>query len=246
MTSVDDTINGNTVMDDDGAFISVDAWNPGAGSAGAVIEDNAVFGGVGVPDGTGEVMVADDAAGASITDTTIEGNTVAHSYGTGITLQADASNDVISGTTIENNTLTDNNWGAADGAPSTDAIALIAPLFADYGSGSISTTTITGNTMTDQVVGIWIQGATSTTVGTNDISVPAGGTAVYTVPMPNPGGFWLTGADGGVFAFGNAPFYGSRAWRRDPFAESHRGQRSESRLGRLLDGGIRRGSLRLR
>ncbi|HEX3728741.1 MAG TPA: hypothetical protein VHV47_02985 [Opitutaceae bacterium] len=29
------------------------------------------------------------------------------------------------------------------------------------------------------------------------------------VPSQGAGGYWLLGADGGIFAFGNAPFYGS-------------------------------------
>jgi hypothetical protein len=31
------------------------------------------------------------------------------------------------------------------------------------------------------------------------------------VPTPDQGGYWLAGADGGVFTFGDAGFYGSMA-----------------------------------
>ena len=130
------------------------------------------------------------------------------SFVTGITLHANAPHDVISNTTITNNTLSLNNWGDANAAPSTTAIALIVEPFPGALAASISGTSISGNTITNQVVAIWIQGATTTTVGANAITLPAGGTAVYNVPTPG-GGYWMAGSDGGVFSFGNAVYYGS-------------------------------------
>ncbi len=52
----------------------------------------------------------------------------------------------------------------------------------------------------------------STVVGTlpgASVSKPLNAPAVGIASMPNGQGYWLTAADGGVFAFGTAPFYGS-------------------------------------
>ena len=157
----------------------------------------------------GQIVVADDAAGASVTNTTINGNTVSQSFVIGhhAARQRPARRH-LGHHDHQQHADPDNNWGFANAAPSTDAIALIVESFPGALAASISGTSISGNTITNQVVAIWIRGATTTTVGANSITLPAGGTAVYNVPTAG-GGYWMAGSDGGVFAFGNAMYYGS-------------------------------------
>jgi hypothetical protein len=213
VASSNDVVTGNTLSGNTGGCaIIVEAWNPGGGVTGTSIAGNTVTGTAGKfgphgPD-VGQIVLADDAAGASVTNTTIMNNTVTQSFATGITLHANAPDDVISNTTITGNVLTDNNWGAANAAPTTDAIALIVETYPGALAASISGTSISGNIVTNQVVAIWIKGATTTTVGANDITLPAGGTALYTVPTAGAG-YWMAGSDGGVFSFGDAKYYGS-------------------------------------
>ena len=58
------------------------------------------------------------------------------------------------------------------------------------------------------------------------------------------GGYWEVAADGGIFAFGDATFYGSMGGQ--PLDAAHRGHGRHRRRGRLLGGGLRRRDLRLR
>lgn len=134
VTASNNTISGNTFTGNTGGCaIIVEAWDPGGGVTGTTVQNNIVTGAVGQfgPHGPviGQIVVADDAAGASVFGTTIEGNTIMQSFVSGITLHANAPHDVISNTSIENNTLSENNWGFANAAPSTDAIALITAPF---------------------------------------------------------------------------------------------------------------------
>jgi hypothetical protein len=213
VASTGNTISGNMISGNPGGCsIIVEAWNAGGGITGTLVQSNTVTGTVGKfgPHGPdiGQIVVADDALGASISGTTINANTVTQSFLSGITLHANAPNDVIANTAITNNVLSQNNWGDANGAPSTDAIALIVESFPPGIAASITGTSISANTITNQVVAIWIKGATSTTIGANTITLPAGGTAVYNVPTAG-GGYWMAGSDGGVFSFGNSVYYGS-------------------------------------
>ena len=247
--AANNTISGNTLSGNPGGCgIIIEAWDAD-GISGTVVTNNTVTGTAGKfgpagPD-VGQIVVADDAVGTSVTNTTIEGNTVSQSIASGITLHANAPNDLISNTTIQNNTLNDNNWGDSNGAPSTDAIALIVESFPASLAASITGTTITGNTMTDQVVGVWIRGATSTTIGTNAITLLAGGTAVFTVPTPNKG-YWLAGSDGGAFAFGDATFYGSTQSLGLHLQKPVVAIAPEPRPRRVLGGGVGRRRVRLR
>jgi hypothetical protein len=213
VAATNNTISGNsTTGNTGGCGIILEAWDPGGGVSGTTVQNNTVTGAVGQfgPHGPviGQIVLADDAPGASVSGTTITGNTVRQSFVTGITLHANAPHDVITNTSIVNNTLDGNNWGDANAAPSTDAIALITEQFPPALAASISGTSISGNTITNQVVAVWNKGATTTTIGTNAITLPAGGKALVTVPTAG-GGYWLAGSDGGAFAFGNAGFDGS-------------------------------------
>ena len=60
---------------------------------------------------------------------------------------------------------------------------------------------------------------------------------------PDGKGYWLVASDGGVFTFGDAGFYGSRAATAQ---QAHRGHRRHARRGWLLAGGLRRRGLHLR
>jgi hypothetical protein len=211
--STNNTISGNTVTGNTGGCgIIVESWDPGGGISGTTIQNNTVTGKVGQfgPNGPviGQIVIANDAPSTSVSNTVISGNTVDQSFVTGITLHANAPHDAIMNTTIENNTLDSNNWGFANAAPSTCAIALITEQFPPALAAAISGTNISGNTITNQVVAIWNKGATTTTIGANAISLPPGGTAVFNVPAAG-GGYWMGSSDGGAFAFGNASFYGS-------------------------------------
>ena len=63
-------------------------------------------------------------------------------------------------------------------------------------------------------------------------------------PTPDGGGYWLVAADGGIFAFGDAPFFGSMGGQ--PPQPSRGGDVRRPEGPGVLDGGIRRGHLRLR
>ena len=211
--STNDTISGNTVLGNTGGCaIIVEAWNPGGGVTGTTISGNTVTGVTGQfgPHGPviGQIVLADDAASTTISTTTILGNTVIESFATGITLHTNAPHDVISGTAITGDILSGNNWGFANAAPSTCAIALIDGQFPGALAATISGTDISGTGVGGEAVAVWIDGATSTTIGPNN----GGGFPnhwVYNVPTAG-GGYWLAGSDGGVFNFGNANYVGSR------------------------------------
>ncbi len=213
VTSSGNAIFGNTLSGNTGGCgIIIEAFNPGGGVTTTNVHDNTITGTAGHfgPNGPdiGQIVVADNAANTSITGTIINNNSVTQSFLSGITLHANAPKDTIDTTSITNNTLDGNNWGDANGAPSTDAIALIDEQFLGANAATISGTSITGNTIKNQMVAIWNKGATTTTIGTNTITLPPGGTAVFNVPAAG-GGYWLGGSDGGAFAFGNGAYYGS-------------------------------------
>ena len=63
-------------------------------------------------------------------------------------------------------------------------------------------------------------------------------------PPPTASGYWLVASDGGIFAFGDANFYGSMGGR--PSQPADRGDGRHSRRQGLLAGGRRRRDLRLR
>ncbi len=62
---------------------------------------------------------------------------------------------------------------------------------------------------------------------------------VAMLSTPDAGGYWLVAADGGVFSFGNAVFFGSAAPPRRPADRGHGGD--PRREGLLAGGGRRRG-----
>ncbi|HEY1990785.1 MAG TPA: hypothetical protein VGG43_15060 [Acidimicrobiales bacterium] len=80
-----------------------------------------------------------------------------------------------------------------------------------FSSGSSSVCTVSGNVVTMVGPGTCVINAAQ---AGNSTTQPASATQSFTVPgtPPPPGiskGYWLVGSDGGIFAFGDAPFKGS-------------------------------------
>jgi len=209
--SSDDTVENNQISNNyKGCGIVLASYVPGAGVRTITAASNTITGTPGQfgPHGPviGQIVVATDAPATTVSGITISGNTVSGSFLAGITLHANAPRDSISGTDIENNTLTANNWGDANGAPQTDAIALEVNPIPPPVTPVLSGTTISGNTITGQYVGVWQSWQVSgTVVSANSFS---GERLLYTQPAPG-GGYWEAAGDGGVFSFGDAGFYGS-------------------------------------
>lgn len=214
-----DTISGNTVTNNyGGCGIIVEAWVAGAGVSDVTVTGNHIIGVPGHfgPQGPviGQVVVATDAPGTTVSGTTISGNTVTGSFVSGVTVHANAPKDSITATTIKGNTLDANNWGAANGAPQTDAIALIVNDIPAPVTPILSGTSVTGNTITNQYAGVWqTWQVRATALSGNTFSGPPGARLLYTQPAPGLG-YWMVARDGGVFSFGQAAFYGSMGGTR--------------------------------
>ncbi|HXA31009.1 MAG TPA: right-handed parallel beta-helix repeat-containing protein [Acidimicrobiales bacterium] len=214
IASTNDGITGNTVNGNfGGCGIIVESWVAGAGTNDIFVTGNQVLGDPGVfgPHGPviGQIVVATDAPGATVTNTEVSGNTVNGSFISGITVHSNAPGDSITGTTIHGNSLDNNNWGHINGAPQTDAIALIVNNIPGPSAPVLSGTAVTDNTMTNQFAGVWqTWQVTGTTLSGNTFSGPPNARLFYTQPAPGLG-YWMTASDGGVFTFGQASFWGS-------------------------------------
>ena len=142
-----------------GCGIIVESWVPGAGTDHIFVTGNQILGNPGQfgPHGPviGQIVVATDAPGATVSNTEVSGNVVSGSFISGITVHSNAPGDSITGTSIANNTLDGNNWGHINGAPQTDAIALIVNNIPAPVTPILSGTSITNNTMTNQFAGVW-------------------------------------------------------------------------------------------
>ena len=82
---------------------------------------------------------------------------------------------------------------------------------------------------------------TFTVAAVNAVGTGPAGTSNQVTPHS---GFWMVAGDGGIFAFGNAGFFGSMGGR--PLNKPIVGHRPDLRQPGLLGGGIRRRDLRLR
>jgi parallel beta-helix repeat protein len=144
---------------------------------------------------------------------TIEGNTTTGNEEPGIELDstflgADLSGNTITGNTVGVNSISDGPGGDSAGqhtihATQTSGIMVIAKVT------PVTGTVISNNTVTGDYYGIWMSAlAASATLSTNHITVAKGGLAVFVSPAPGSG-YWELGSDGGVFAFGKAPYEGS-------------------------------------
>ena len=107
---------------------------------------------------------------------------------------------------------TNANGGTADvtwTAPSSDGGAPITQykVIATPTSGAAITSTVSGSTTSTMLFGLAANTTYTITVeAINDVGSGATGSSLLTTA---PQGYWLTGEDGGVFAFGNARFFGS-------------------------------------
>ena len=158
----------------------------------------------------GGIVVAADTPGAKVTGVTVQGNTVQGSGIPGVVVHANAPGDVVTGVRILGNTITGNDWLVTDGPPQAAGVVVAASPIPPPAGPVLSGTVVNGNTITGQFVGVWIAGATGTDTTTvpNTISVPPGGTPVFTVP-PAGSGYTMAARDGGVFTFGQAGYHGS-------------------------------------
>jgi parallel beta-helix repeat protein len=210
--------NNNTVSNNTssgnygGCGIVYAAYNAGAGISGGTITANTVQGSPGQfgPHGPviGGVVVAADSPGTSVSGVSVASNTITGAAIPGVVVHSNAPHDTVSNISITGNTLSADDWLSTDGSPVPAAIVVAASPIPPPVSPTLSGTTLTGNTITNEFYGIWLAGATASTTSPNSISTTPGGRAVFVVPPPGSG-YWLSGADGGVFNFGAAGFYGS-------------------------------------
>ena len=215
VAATDDVVSNNSITGNYGSCGIVYATHNSGGSiTGGQITGNTITGHIGVFKATGPdlggIVVAAASAGATVSDTLVDSNTVSNSFEGGIILHAHAPNDVVTGTTITNNHIGPaNNWGSTNGPPTTAGIILGVDQLPPAIAPSVTDTTVGGNTITGQFYGLWISGVTDVTINpANTISVLPGGAPTFNTPAPGSG-YWQVAADGGVFNYGNASFFGS-------------------------------------
>jgi hypothetical protein len=147
--------------------------------------------------GCGLLLEAWNAGGGVSSTTTVSDNTVTGSVPAGIVLHANTPHAVISGTVIGGNALALNNWTGSDATPVPTATALIANPLPALIAATVSGTQVTGNLVSQEVVDVWRQGPTGTTISSEKLTgVPV---PEYTQPV----------VGGGIFTFGNAAYDGS-------------------------------------
>ena len=213
--SNNDTVSNNTISGNYGSCGIVYATHNSGGSiSGGVITGNTITGHIGVFKSTGPdlggIVVAAASAGATVSNTQVSGNNISGSFEGGIIVHAHAPNDVVTGTSITGNTVGPaNNWGSTNGPPTTAGIILGVDQLPPAIAPTITQTTVGGNTIFGQFYGLWISGVTDVTVNpANTITVVPGGAPTFNTPAPGSG-YWQVAADGGVFNYGNASFFGS-------------------------------------
>ena len=138
-------------------------------------------------------------------DNTLEGNTFDGNGEPGVVLNptfpgGDVNGNIITGNTIGVNGLHDGPGGApgSHNALSTQTIGVVV-----VGAGPpVTGTVISNNTISGNFFGVYLAAlASSAAVSGNTISVTTNGVPVFLAPAPGAG-YWLVGADGGVFTFG--------------------------------------------
>jgi Right handed beta helix region len=215
VNSDSDTVSDNTISGNYGSCAIVYAThNSGGQITNGVITGNTITGHIGVFKSTGPdlggIVVAAASPGATVSNTQVSGNSISGSFEGGIIVHAHAPNDVVTGTSITQNTVGPaNNWGSTNGPPTTAGIILGVDQLPPAIAPTIKQTTVGGNTIFGQFYGLWISGVTDVTLNpANTITVLPGGSPTYTTPAPGSG-YWQVAADGGVFNYGTAGFYGS-------------------------------------
>ncbi len=210
-----DTVSSNTVNTNyKGYAIVFAAYNATAGVSGGTVSSNTLTGTKNIgPRGPviGGVVIDTNRPGTSVTNMTVTGNSISDQAVSGITLDSNGTGSTMSGVSVTNNTLSGNDWLPAYGPPASAGIVLEATPVAPTTGPLLTSIAITGNTISGSYYGIWINGATAVVTSPNTITT-TGGAAVYTVPSPGAG-YWVCTADGGVFTFGQARFFGSMGGR---------------------------------
>jgi parallel beta-helix repeat protein len=215
-----DTITGNMVVNNAlGCGITLAGHNmaavfssgPNAGqpnpTAGGVY-NNTVSGNTSSNNGATGIGLFNVAYNNTITGNTTTGNGEPGIEVDSTFLGADLNGNTIISNTVGVNSIMDGPGGTGPGqhtvkATQTIGVAVIAL------AGPVTGTVIQNNTITGNYYGIFLSaGAASTTTTGNTISFTKGGKAIFISPAPG-GGYWPVGSDGGVFAFGQAPYEGS-------------------------------------
>ncbi len=208
------TISNNSVSDNYGGcaiVVSSGSANvPAAGVTNVTVSDNILSGAPGRFGPYGPVVGGIIVAGRKVSGITVQGNTITGQAQPAIVVHSNAPGDSVDGVTITGNTMSGNDWLAINGAPVPTAIVLGATQIPPPASPTITGTTIENNVITGDFYGIWIAGATGSTINGNSYSLSPAGSAVYNVPPPGRG-YWMAGSDGGVFSFGDAGYFGSMA-----------------------------------
>ncbi len=207
-----DTISGNTVSDNYGGCAivvsSASANIPAAGAANDVVSGNTLTGAPGRFGPHGPVVGGIIVAGRSLSNISVTGNSITGAAQPGVVVHANAPGSLVSGVHVTGNTMSGNDWLGTNGPPVPAAVVVAATPIPPPATPVITGTTITGNTITDEMYGIWLAGASGSITSPNAVTTGPGGRAVFVVP-PAGSGYWEAAADGGVFGFGTAGFYGS-------------------------------------
>ena len=193
--------------------------NPGAGGvfdntvAGNVSENNGTEGG-----GGSGILMAAPFPGTASYDNVIEGNTVSGNGQAGITIHSHAPAQDVNGNQIMDNTVGQNAVGESSpgagvfssGSTSAGDVdagdPAITGILVFSAVGHVTGTTIQGNAISDDYYGIWTSNVDTSGISSNTFT----SVTVHTYAVPTPGtGYLLAGGDGGAFALGSAPFWGS-------------------------------------
>ncbi len=183
-----------------------------AGVFGNRVNDN-------IADRNGAAGLLDAATveGAGAYDNSFKDNTAISDALPGVAIQGQSAIEDVSGNVIENNLLSDDaihggiggSPGDAEGPPESANMNQTTGVEVLTSLGSVTGTVVSGNTISNVFYGVWISAlAHGTVTSRNKISIRLGGLGVFEEPAPY-GGYWMAGADGGVFSFGSAPFEGS-------------------------------------
>lgn len=173
----------NTVKDNQvDCGITLASHVPGHG-----VTDNLVIGNTSDnPQGAAGILLATPVPNGIVSGNLVENNTVEGNGSGGVVMHTHAPGSRVEGNVIEGNTITSNLADASSGNSHTQGITILSA------TGSpISDTVIEDNTISDEYYGLLAAGASGTVVptsgsGSNEITVPTGGTAIDTSMVAPP------------------------------------------------------------